>query len=187
MSNSNASFSTLPPLPSHLPDSLSRAEWLSLVRADQHRRWRRGERVLVEDYLTRWPTLAEDVKGLLDLVYGEVLLREESGESVTVDEYVRRFPTHEASLKRQFDLHRALAAGSLLEAATSDNGTSPPTRPPSDWTSQSHAGRQVQRISHRRQDAGRVVRPAHGWGVRLSCNRREGSARGKPGRALSAL
>jgi hypothetical protein len=134
MSNTNPSFSTLPPLPSHLPHSLSRAEWLPLVRADQQRRWRHGERVLVEEYLTRWPTLAEDVEGLLDLIYGEVLLREESGESVTVDEYVRRFPTHEASLKRQFDLHRALAAGSLLEVATSGNGTSPPTRPPSEWT-----------------------------------------------------
>jgi hypothetical protein len=131
MSNINDSSSTLP---SHLPNSLSRAEWLSLLRADQQRRWRHGERVLVEDYLTRWPTLAEDVEGLLDLVYGEALLREESGESVTLDEYVRRFPAHEASLKRQFDLHRALAAGSILEAATSGNGTTPPTRPPSDWT-----------------------------------------------------
>jgi hypothetical protein len=156
MSNTNASFSTLPPLPSHLPNSLSRAEWLSLLRADQQRRWRHGERVMVEEYLTRWPTLGDDAEGLLDLVYGEVLLREEGGESVTVDEYLRRFPAHEASLKRQFDLHRALATGAfptsesggtraaspvsqgqsetatvpptLIPEATSQNGVSPPTQ-----------------------------------------------------------
>jgi serine/threonine-protein kinase len=97
--------------------------------ADQQRRWRRGERVLVEEYLARWPTLAEDAESLLDLVYGEVLLREESGETVALEEYLRRFPAHELSLERQFELHRALATGALpVSEAVGTEVSSPPSQ-----------------------------------------------------------
>jgi predicted Ser/Thr protein kinase len=122
----------MPPSPSEatsLPDkpgSLSPDEWLSLLRGDQRRRWLGGDRVMVESYLERWPTLAEDVQGLLDLVYAEVLLREELGETPTLDEYLRRFPSHADSLKRQFALHRALADGKLLSVSETD---SPPPTP----------------------------------------------------------
>jgi formylglycine-generating enzyme required for sulfatase activity/tRNA A-37 threonylcarbamoyl transferase component Bud32 len=140
MSSADSSSASLPLLPSHLPASLSRAEWLALVRADQWRRWGRGERVLVETYLTRWPMLADDAEALLDLIYGEMLLREERAETFSLDEYRRRFPAHEASLRRQFELHQALADSSLLEltggnpstpAAAFDIATVPPSQGPS--------------------------------------------------------
>ena len=65
-------------------DALQR---LALLRADQHRRWRRGERLLVEAYLDSVPALRDDAETLLDLIYSEVLLREEAGEHPEAEEY----------------------------------------------------------------------------------------------------
>src|SRR5437016_40001 len=78
------------PAPSFGP--LPRGELLSLLRADQRRRWRRGERVAVEAYPERLLFLRDDNDALLDLVVGEMELREEAGESVSLDEYRSRFP-----------------------------------------------------------------------------------------------
>jgi tetratricopeptide (TPR) repeat protein len=103
---------------------LSPKERLSLVRDDQRRRWRGGDRALVEGYLERWPALAEDTQGLLDLVYAEVLLREERGETPTLEEYLRRFPDQADSLKRQFALHRALADDHVL-TGSADSASTP--------------------------------------------------------------
>ena len=49
--------------------------------ADQRRRGLRGESFRVEDYIARHPALRDDTEGLLDLIYNEVVLREERGES----------------------------------------------------------------------------------------------------------
>ena len=96
-------------------DALQR---LALLRADQHRRWRRGERLLVEAYLDSVPALRDDAETLLDLIYSEVLLREEAGERPEAEEYVRRFPAHEAALRLQFDLHQAVASDTSLMGRT---------------------------------------------------------------------
>src|SRR6516165_3475739 len=93
------------------------------VRAEQCECWQRGERVLVEAYLAKEPTLADDGEALLDLIYSEVLLREEHGERPQLDEYVRRFPHLEAALSRQLALHEAICA--LDTDRTAD--TLPPT------------------------------------------------------------
>ena len=58
--------------------------------AEQHDRWSRGERAPVEEYLAARPDLPTDV--VLDLVYQEVVLREEAGERPSLEEYARRFP-----------------------------------------------------------------------------------------------
>src|SRR5256885_13552059 len=68
-----------------------RMQFLTLVRADQLRRWQCGERVLVEHYLERLPRLGDDTEALLDLIFSEILLREELGEQPMADEYVGRF------------------------------------------------------------------------------------------------
>src|SRR5579883_3175517 len=107
------------------PALAARSVWLRRVRAEQAERWRRGERVLVEAYLEREPALDADTEAVLDLVYSEALLREERGEHPTLEEYVRRFPQYEASLRRQFELHQALADSSLLGDAAG-----PETLPP---------------------------------------------------------
>jgi hypothetical protein len=44
-----------------------------LLRADQCACWRRGQRVLVETYLPRFPALATDPQALLDVLITEML------------------------------------------------------------------------------------------------------------------
>jgi len=87
---------------------LSAVELANLAVADLRERWRSGERVPAEAYLSQLPTLHSNTDGLLDLIYGEILAREELGESPDVAEYVRRFPEHESALRRQFNLHGAV-------------------------------------------------------------------------------
>src|SRR4051812_20115765 len=95
-----------------LDDGLSRAEMLAGLRAEQIKRWQRGDRVRVEAYLAQ-PQVARllegpdgpDADAVLDLVYNEVVMRDELGESPGVDEYVGRFPQFESRLRRQFQVH----------------------------------------------------------------------------------
>lgn len=78
---------------------------------DQRRRKRHGEPFHAEYYLSRHPALRGDPEGLLDLIYNEVLLREQLGEAPTLAEYQVRFPELAASLGDLFEVHRAIDAG----------------------------------------------------------------------------
>ncbi len=80
-------------------------ELLESLRADQFERWQAGERVQAETYLDRNPTLRDDPEAAVDLIYSEILLREELGEAVAYDEYRTRFPGYAAALERQLQLH----------------------------------------------------------------------------------
>jgi hypothetical protein len=103
-----------PSLPTVLPCTpLGRPERLVLLRADQSLRWARGERILAETYLEAHPDLAADAAAALDLIFAEVLLRLQHGEPAAEEEYLGRFPAYAEGLRRQFALHRALAAGTL--------------------------------------------------------------------------
>jgi WD40 repeat protein len=75
---------------------------------DQRARWERGERKAVEAYLEEHPELRDDPEAVVDLIYQEVLLRQERGEAARLDDYRRRFPHCEAQLRRQFELHELL-------------------------------------------------------------------------------
>ncbi len=78
------------------------------LRLEQRRRWQHGERLRVEDYLAREPSLRADEDAVLDLLFRELLLREETGEAPPVEELVRRFPHLEPRIRQQFALHAAL-------------------------------------------------------------------------------
>jgi tetratricopeptide (TPR) repeat protein len=93
-------------------DPLTPAQLAAVLRADQRQRWLSGERIRVEVYLRRYPALAVDPDSVLDLIYGEFLLREQHGEQPTADEYRQRFPAHADTLQAQIDLHRAVAVES---------------------------------------------------------------------------
>ncbi len=80
----------------------------ALLRVDQRERWRRGERVPAEAYLALCPALGQHPDSLLDLVYGEFLVREQQGEEPTPEEFVQRFPLLGEPLKVQIELHRAM-------------------------------------------------------------------------------
>jgi WD40 repeat protein/tRNA A-37 threonylcarbamoyl transferase component Bud32 len=86
----------------------SAADLAAAALADLSERWRRGGRVWAEAYLERLPALRSSSECVLDLIYGEILVREELGEAPEVAEYVRRFPEHEPALRRQFNIHRAI-------------------------------------------------------------------------------
>jgi WD40 repeat protein/tetratricopeptide (TPR) repeat protein len=121
-----------------MPSSVNRSDWtdlraqladldaaalLALLRADQRRCWQRGERLGAEVYRERLPRLQQDESVFLDLVWSEFLLREELGESPTLAEYEQRFPALTERLRRQHDLHAALAGALLSALESGDPGT----------------------------------------------------------------
>jgi tetratricopeptide (TPR) repeat protein len=76
---------------------------------DQRSRWRRGESVQVETYVEQYPALQTNPDGVLDLIYNEIVLREEDGEQPHLGEYLRRFGQFEPQLRQLFEVHAALA------------------------------------------------------------------------------
>ena len=89
---------------------------LALLLRHQRRTWRRGGRAPVEDYLAQQPAPRDD-EAVLDLIYQEIMLREEVGESPQLDEYLRRFPVPAPQLELQFELERALGPKTLVRSA----------------------------------------------------------------------
>jgi tetratricopeptide (TPR) repeat protein/tRNA A-37 threonylcarbamoyl transferase component Bud32 len=81
---------------------------LGLVLKHQREAWRRGEPALVETYLAQQPTLQTDDQAILDLIYHEIVLREESGQLPQLEEYRRRFPDLGAELEIQFEVNDAI-------------------------------------------------------------------------------
>ena len=92
--------------PAHAP-----ADPFEAACEDQVRRWRLGQRIPAEHYLSRDPDLAADAGRAVELIYTEFLLREELGEAPTLEEFLARFPAFADELRRQVDLHRALGPG----------------------------------------------------------------------------
>ena len=56
----------------------------------QQRLWQQGERPPVETFLEQEPALRDDPEAVLDLIYNEILLREERGETPRIEEYLPR-------------------------------------------------------------------------------------------------
>jgi hypothetical protein len=75
-----------------------RAVLPALVRADLQHRLRRGQSVCVESYLGRYPDLAEDAAGIVDLIIAEHAARQSKGPATAVDDYYRRFPQYRSLL-----------------------------------------------------------------------------------------
>ncbi|WP_422931466.1 serine/threonine-protein kinase PknK [Singulisphaera sp. PoT] len=105
-----------------LPPEEERADFLPAIQvlmADQRRRAARGDSFHVEAYLEKYPSLASDPDGLLDLIYHEVVLREERGESPALSEFQSRFPGFATPLEDLFMIHGAIEQGSLEESSSS--------------------------------------------------------------------
>src|SRR5262245_14096706 len=90
------------------PDSDADVPLVTLLLKHQRRGWRRGEPTFVEAYVAQHPALRSDSQALLDLIYSEILLREEAGESAPLEEYLARFPDLAADLKLQFEVEDAI-------------------------------------------------------------------------------
>jgi tetratricopeptide (TPR) repeat protein/tRNA A-37 threonylcarbamoyl transferase component Bud32 len=74
--------------------------------------WERGERLMVEFFLDRIPSVANDQNVLLDLIGHELLLRQERGEVPQLAEYVQRFPQWAEQIALQFEVELALGVES---------------------------------------------------------------------------
>ena len=88
-----------------------REELLERICSDQVRRWRRGQRVPAETYLSKYPGLVDDDEAAFELIYGEYLLREEHGEPPSPEELRWRFPKFAERLRRQVDSARGAGCG----------------------------------------------------------------------------
>jgi WD40 repeat protein len=113
-----------------MADNQSPSQLVKELRGEQCHRWREGDRVPVEAYLQRHAALQADGANVLQLVYQEILLREESGETPQLAEYLERFPQFASQLTPLFEVHQALEMGSLL--AANDTEASRPTTPAED-------------------------------------------------------
>lgn len=80
----------------------------------QKRSWSSGSRPPVEDFL-RHSKLENDTEALLDLIYNEVLVREELGEEPVLEDYIPRFPHLADDLKLHFEVHRAVNGNGLVD------------------------------------------------------------------------
>ncbi len=81
--------------------------------------WAGGEPRSVEAILERCPGLRDDAEALLDLVYHEVLLRQQWGDTPSLAEYVARFPWLEDALKAHFEVHQALQGSTAIATVPS--------------------------------------------------------------------
>jgi hypothetical protein len=97
-----------------------------LIQVDQERRWKSGERPIVEGYLGRYPILRENAAAVVALLFHEFRLREQSGEELQLDEFAARFPDHAEALRALLGLQNTIA-----DARGSREGSAavaPPTR-----------------------------------------------------------
>jgi eukaryotic-like serine/threonine-protein kinase len=117
---------------SHLDQSGS--PLLDAVLNEQRARWNCGDRLGVEEYLSRYPGLRDDSEAVLDLIYQEFLLRRELGEAPRPEEYIERFPGSSEALIRQFavdDMMRPIEnpkgdVGHLAQTTTTIVGNAKP-------------------------------------------------------------
>jgi serine/threonine protein kinase/tetratricopeptide (TPR) repeat protein len=90
------------------------AQAVEVLQRDQLQRWSKGERVPAEAYLqllaqARPGGLSEsDSEHVLDLVYGEFLLRQQSGDMPALEEYQWRFPQFAEPLRLLCSLEHQL-------------------------------------------------------------------------------
>jgi serine/threonine protein kinase/WD40 repeat protein len=95
------------------------------LRSEQRQRWEAGEHILAEIYLQQHPELLEAPEYALELIYHEVVLRQEQGETPPLVEYLERFPQFASQLKPLFDVHRALESDRPFDLESTKTATGP--------------------------------------------------------------
>ncbi len=88
--------------------SISLSSDVEALASELRSRWEQGNHATVESLGERFERVARNDEQLLDLIYHEVLLREEHGEAPGLSDYAARFPNHVERLERLFAVHDAL-------------------------------------------------------------------------------
>lgn len=91
-------------------ESLSRSlnGLIDVLVEELRHRWNSGQTPVIEELGDRYHVVAGNEEQLLDLIYHEVLIREEHGQKCVVDDFIPRFPAHEDRLRRLFAVHGAI-------------------------------------------------------------------------------
>jgi serine/threonine protein kinase/Tfp pilus assembly protein PilF len=80
---------------------------------DLSRRWRAGERPVVEDYLALYPELRDNPEAAVELIYEELCLRQEYGPQAAAADVLRRFPRWQEQVRFVLACHQFLEAGTV--------------------------------------------------------------------------
>src|SRR5262245_9460251 len=104
------------------PPPTERFQTLDGILQDQAQRWARGDAVRAETYLEQAPWLRDNREAAVDLIYNEILLREERGETPRLKEYVERFPDLAPQLRAQFAVDRAIDVQSPSQITWTESG-----------------------------------------------------------------
>jgi hypothetical protein len=88
--------------------SISFSEEIDKLVSELQSRWQLGDRTTLESLGAAFEQIVLNEEPLLDLIYHEVLIREEYGETPHVEEYLTRFPQHADRLQRLFAVHGAI-------------------------------------------------------------------------------
>ncbi len=108
-----------PPQPEESTGKLSRVDLRRLLQR-QRDEWRRGAPTPLEELIRQTP----DPEAALDLIYNELVIREELGQTPTLEEYQERFPHLADQLADQLAVHRAMVDDSAEDASVADQPTS---------------------------------------------------------------
>ena len=85
---------------------------LRVLLENQRRDWQCGLSTPVESYLAQHPSVRSSSQAVLDLIYNEIMLREETGETPLLEDYLRRFPELAPDLKLQFEVEHIIQSRS---------------------------------------------------------------------------
>ena len=101
------------------PTNATDCAWSELLDK-QRLLWESGERPLIATLLANSPW-EQDAEAQVDLIYNEIVIREDLQQVVPLEDYIARYPQHAVDLKLQFELHQALGNAALLgDQATLD-------------------------------------------------------------------
>jgi serine/threonine protein kinase len=89
-----------------------------LVHIDLERRLRAGDAVRVEEYLGRYPALADRPAEVLDLLTAEYRFRRRREPTLSVAEYRQRFPQYSAALEQRLGESTSPPGPGLAEGST---------------------------------------------------------------------
>ncbi len=118
--------------------SVSLSDRIELLASALRARWKSGQRIVAEGlaegfYSKAWKSVAKNEEHLLDLLYHEILIRQEFDEVAECQHFVARFPHLRERIERLFSVHCAiededwddLAINTEDSAHSSDDSSSP--------------------------------------------------------------
>lgn len=88
---------------------LNATQLVEVLLVDQALEWQAAPGPTVEQYLQRFPIVADQRQSVLELVYGEMRAVCALGQQVDADAYVVRFPDLAEPLRRQLEVSAWLA------------------------------------------------------------------------------